>query len=176
MKKISCAAVSALVLLFSVSVSAKEKTKTQRNGNIETVEVKDGDELLYRLVYTYEGDRKVRGEYWEAAPKKKKDKAKPNIFTGTALAVKYEAQLKDANLSDDSGVNLDVEKDGMILKFVKIVRYAKPVPVIARIFEQADANAVVRAGGHPVLTSEAAMQKFLGWFEKSEPAEAPSPV
>lgn len=59
---------------------------------------------------------------------------------------------------------------------VKIVRYAKPVPVIARIFEQADANAVVRAGGHPVLTSEAAMQKFLGWFEKSEPAEAPSPV
>jgi len=50
---------------------------------------------------------------------------------------------------------------------IKVVEHAAPAPVIARIFEEADAREVRRAGGHPVLSSEAAMRKFLDWFEKT---------
>ena len=52
---------------------------------------------------------------------------------------------------------------------VKIVRFAGNVPVVARIFESDDARTVAAAGGIPVLSSEAALEKFLDWFEKTFP-------
>jgi len=50
---------------------------------------------------------------------------------------------------------------------VKIARFAGKVPVVARIFDAGDARAVAEAGGLPVLSSEAALEKFLEWFDKS---------
>ena len=49
---------------------------------------------------------------------------------------------------------------------VKIVRFAGRVPVVARIFEAEDAREVAEAGGFPILSSEAALEKFLDWFDK----------
>ncbi|MEI6033690.1 MAG: cation:proton antiporter [Verrucomicrobiae bacterium] len=54
---------------------------------------------------------------------------------------------------------------------VKIVRFAGAVPVVARIFDAGDARAVQEAGGFPVLTSEAALEKFLEWFDKGHQRE-----
>jgi CPA2 family monovalent cation:H+ antiporter-2 len=52
---------------------------------------------------------------------------------------------------------------------MKIIRFAGDVPVVARIFDAEDAQAVQEAGGFPVLSSEAALEKFLEWFDKSYP-------
>ena len=52
---------------------------------------------------------------------------------------------------------------------MKIIRFAGDVPVVARIFDAEDARAVQEAGGFPVLSSEAALEKFLEWFDKSYP-------
>lgn len=98
---------------------------------------KDNGRVSYKLVYTYdEKNRKIRGEYWECAPAKKDDaKKKTNILAGTAAAKKYEESLSQSKTEDTSGVELDVEKDGFILKNVRIVRYnaqGAPELVMAR--------------------------------------------
>ncbi|MEI6280198.1 MAG: cation:proton antiporter [Verrucomicrobiae bacterium] len=59
---------------------------------------------------------------------------------------------------------------------VKIARFAGEVPVVARIFDAGDARAVEEAGGFPVLSSEAALEKFLEWFDKSHPRPGPTPT
>jgi len=54
---------------------------------------------------------------------------------------------------------------------VKVVQLAEGVPVVARIFEEDDARIVRAAGGHPVLSSEAALEKFLEWFDRGNGAQ-----
>jgi hypothetical protein len=138
MKKYSIAAAAGLFLLTLIvpAYPAKPKLNTQRTGNIETVECTEKDKITYRIVYTYEGDLKVRGEYWEAVdPKKKDEKTKSNIFAGTSFAKKYEAAAANSKTVDNSGVVLNVQKDGLALKFVKIAKYnaqKQPVKVMAR--------------------------------------------
>lgn len=44
---------------------------------------------------------------------------------------------------------------------------ADRVPVLVRVFEQADAKRIEQAGGIPILNSEAAAETFLEWFSKS---------
>ena len=96
--------------------------------------VKDG-KPAYKVIYTYSGKLKIRGEYWEAVDKKEKKKAETNIFAGTAMAKKYEQLLAGKNTIDQANVQLDIEKDGYVLKNVRIVQYndkENPVLVLAR--------------------------------------------
>jgi CPA2 family monovalent cation:H+ antiporter-2 len=48
---------------------------------------------------------------------------------------------------------------------LKVIRYAQGVPVVARVFEEAEARFIERAGGIAILNSEAAIEQFLLWFE-----------
>ncbi len=115
------------MLCAAIFASCAADIRTKKAGNIEVVEQVKGDVVIAKLVYTYEGERRVRGEYWELIdPKDKKDekKSETNIFTGTSIAQKYEASLAGGGAAPDtSGVALNSEKDGYVLKFVKIVKY-----------------------------------------------------
>jgi hypothetical protein len=129
MKALRIFALVAAALLIGVTTvyASKPKVKTTRNGNIETVESENNGKIEYRIIYTYDGTKKIKGEYWEAVePKKKDDKApKSNIFAGTAVAKKYESVLADAKVQDLSGIEIGIEKDGLVLKSVKTARYNK---------------------------------------------------
>jgi len=48
---------------------------------------------------------------------------------------------------------------------LKVIQYAKGVRVVARVFEEADAEVIERAGGVAILNSEAAARQFLAWFD-----------
>jgi len=130
----------ALLLAFIVpSCSSKIQIKKERKDNIEIVTSIKGEKTLYRLIYTYDGNRKIKGEYWESIKKKKKKKkeSKRNILAGTSIAKKFEKHLADRKVIDESDIKLNIEKDGFILKFVKKVIYNKkglPKKVIARGF------------------------------------------
>ena len=56
---------------------------------------------------------------------------------------------------------------------IKVIRYAKGVPVVARVFEDADAELIEREGGTAILNSEAASRQFLSWFENFHKGVAP---
>jgi hypothetical protein len=128
---------AASLLVFS-ACGAKMQMKKQKAGNIETVIAEKGGQVMYKLVYTYEGDKIVSGEYWEpAAPKDKSEKPKPktNIFSNSGFAKGFEKLLTGKKVIDDSDIKLDVEKDSYILKFVKKVKYnaeGLPVKVVER--------------------------------------------
>jgi Kef-type K+ transport system membrane component KefB len=47
---------------------------------------------------------------------------------------------------------------------LKIIRHVRGVRVIARVFEESEARAVERAGGIPILNSEAGATQFFEWF------------
>jgi hypothetical protein len=127
-----------LVPVFAYPFGSKVETSSARDGNIETITAKKDKKPFYRIVYTYdEKNRKVRGEYWAIAETKKKGEKKPqsNILAGTALAKKYEKALADSKTVDQSNVELDIEKDGFVLKNVRIVNYdnnGRPVLIMAR--------------------------------------------
>jgi len=135
--KIICSA--ACISLFFTSVLSAEdpEQRTARTGDIETIDfIKDG-KTVSRIIYTYKGDKIVRGEYWEAPGKKDKKDKKPetNILAGTAVAKKYEALLAEKNVKDESGIILDITKDGFVLKNVRAVTYndkGLPETVISR--------------------------------------------
>ena len=140
MKKSCFFIFTALLTAFiftAFSFLSKPTMKTRKEGNREIIDQSEDGKPVYRLVYTYENGKKIKGEYWEYIdPKKKKDK-KPesNIFSGTAMAKKYEALLSDKKIIDDSGIELNIEKDGFTLKFVKIIKYNSkglPETVITR--------------------------------------------
>lgn len=61
---------------------------------------------------------------------------------------------------------------------LKVIRHAEGVPVVARVFEEAEARFIERAGGIAILNSEAAAEQFLNWFEnfccQPKPASAQS--
>ena len=46
-----------------------------------------------------------------------------------------------------------------------VLRYVKGVPVIARVFEEADAEKIRQAGGVPVMNSMAAADTFMAWMD-----------
>lgn len=48
-----------------------------------------------------------------------------------------------------------------------VMRHAAGVPVVTRVFETSDAEAVAMLGGIPILNSSAAGEAFMEWFEKS---------
>lgn len=47
----------------------------------------------------------------------------------------------------------------------KVLAYAKGVPVLVRVFEDRDAEAIEKLGGIPVSNASAAVEEFLKWFE-----------
>lgn len=51
---------------------------------------------------------------------------------------------------------------------LKVIHFAEGTPVVARVFESTDARRISEAGGYPVLSSEAALKKFLLWFAKTD--------
>ncbi|MFV0416735.1 MAG: hypothetical protein ACK5NG_10260, partial [Chthoniobacterales bacterium] len=57
---------------------------------------------------------------------------------------------------------------------LKIIQMVPDVPVVARVFEEAEAIAIKKAGGIPILNSDAACVTFLEWFENfCPPAQNP---
>lgn len=60
----------------------------------------------------------------------------------------------------------------------RVLRFARKVPTIVRVFETDEAEWIRSRGGTPVLNSEAAVETFMEWYEKSgvdQPHPAPSP-
>jgi Trk K+ transport system NAD-binding subunit len=52
-----------------------------------------------------------------------------------------------------------------------LLRAAEGVPVLVRVFEDADAEWVRSLGGMPILYSEAAAEEFVRWFRKVREGE-----
>ena len=50
----------------------------------------------------------------------------------------------------------------------KVLAFVKEVPVLVRVFEDADAEAIEKLGGIPVSNAGAAVDEFLKWFETAE--------
>jgi len=131
-------AIAVVSFFLSASMPFESKPvvkKTSRTGDIEILEAEKDGKSAYKIIYTYSGKLKVRGEYWEVIDKKNAKKAQSNILAGTAMAKKYEAILAGKKIADQANVQLDIEKDGYVLKNVRIVQYngnGKPVLVMAR--------------------------------------------
>jgi CPA2 family monovalent cation:H+ antiporter-2 len=51
---------------------------------------------------------------------------------------------------------------------IKVLRFAKQVPVVIRVFERTDAERVRALGGIPIVNSIAAADTFVEWFTTSE--------
>lgn len=51
---------------------------------------------------------------------------------------------------------------------LKVLAHVRGVPVLARVFEQEEADQVRAAGGIPIMNSDAAAETFLAWFEKTD--------
>lgn len=49
----------------------------------------------------------------------------------------------------------------------RVLRHVKNVPVVARVFEAAEADRVRQLGGTPILNSMAAADTFIEWFDKT---------
>jgi CPA2 family monovalent cation:H+ antiporter-2 len=51
---------------------------------------------------------------------------------------------------------------------LNVLRHVKDVPVVARVFEEEDAEKIRRAGGVPVMNSMAAADTFMAWVENND--------
>jgi len=49
----------------------------------------------------------------------------------------------------------------------RVLRYVSKMPVVVRVFENADADHVQRQGGIPILNSAAGADAFMEWFDKT---------
>ncbi|QTN31571.1 cation:proton antiporter [Akkermansiaceae bacterium] len=49
-----------------------------------------------------------------------------------------------------------------------VLRHVKGVPVVARVFEEVDAEKIREAGGRPVMNSMAAADTFMAWLENND--------
>lgn len=49
-----------------------------------------------------------------------------------------------------------------------VLRHVQGVPVVARVFEEADAELIRKAGGKPVMNSMAAADTFMAWLENND--------
>lgn len=125
MRRIIAFTAAAVMMALASYNGFADDTKSSRSGNTEVIEQTQKGKVVSRIVYTYEGDRKVRGEYWIPADSKNKNAKKTNIFTGTAVAKHYEKIIADSKIQDDSGIQVNIEKEGFILSSVKTVSYNK---------------------------------------------------
>jgi hypothetical protein len=57
---------------------------------------------------------------------------------------------------------------------VKVLRTARSVPVMVRVFEAAEADQVRKLGGIPILSAQAAADTFMEWFDKACPGRVDS--
>ncbi len=114
--------------------------KKSRTGNTEVQIATESGKPVYKLVYTYDGDKIVKGEYWEAQKKDDKEAAKrTNILSGNAFGKKIEAMLTGEKVIDSSEVVLDAIKDGFVLKSVKMVKYNSrglPIEEVQRSYKK----------------------------------------
>ncbi len=127
----------AALLIGSISCASGPQMTSRMDGNREIIDAVEGGAAKFRLIYTIENGRKVRGEYWEPSAAGKKDVKEPesNILASTAFAKKIDQALAGQKVADDSGIELNQERDGFTLKFVKQVRYNNqglPELVLAR--------------------------------------------
>jgi len=112
------------VSFMLASCASAPVVKKTRVGDTETLIATQDGKPVYKLVYTWQGDKIVRGEYWEAQKKDDKEAAKrSNILSDNAMGKKFEAMLTGEKVIDTSDVVLDVIKDGFVLKSVKAVKY-----------------------------------------------------
>jgi ornithine carbamoyltransferase len=51
---------------------------------------------------------------------------------------------------------------------LNVLRHVKDVPVVARVFEEEDAEKIRQAGGVPVMNSMAAADTFMAWVENND--------
>lgn len=79
-----------------------------------------------------------------------------------------EKLLKKAGARDAELIVCSVPRTADVLK---ILSHCGKTPVIARTFEAMDAEKIRQAGGEPVLNSEAALQAFFEWFDRSIPSK-----
>jgi voltage-gated potassium channel Kch len=79
---------------------------------------------------------------------------------GTDHAVLHAARAREAEVIV-STVRRPSENEALL-------EYVRGVPVIARVFEPADAETIRRMGGTPVLYSEAAADDFMAWIEQAD--------
>lgn len=49
----------------------------------------------------------------------------------------------------------------------RVLHFAREVPIVVRVFEEAEATVVRHLGGIPVLNSQAAAETFMEWFVKT---------
>jgi CPA2 family monovalent cation:H+ antiporter-2 len=59
---------------------------------------------------------------------------------------------------------------------MKVINSVHGVPVVARVFEEFEAAVVRRAGGIPILNSEAATSAFMDWFKNFSSPPNPNAV
>lgn len=117
--------ITAVFVSFTLaSCASAPVVKKMRAGDTETLIATQGGKPVYKLVYTYQGDKIVRGEYYEVPKKDDKEaQNKTNMLSNNAIAKKFEAVITGEKVIDSSDVKLDVLKDGFVLKAVKIVKY-----------------------------------------------------
>ena len=115
------------------SCSAPSPQIVKREGNKETVIFQEDGETSHQLVYTYQDGKKIMGEYWQAIdPESGPDKYKPNKLAKTKFAKIAEQALADSGVEIPDDIELMQVKDGLQLKFVKLVEYdanGRPVTV-----------------------------------------------
>jgi Trk K+ transport system NAD-binding subunit len=51
---------------------------------------------------------------------------------------------------------------------VSMLEHVRGVPVLARVFEEVDAEKIRKAGGVPVMNSMAAADTFMNWLENND--------
>jgi CPA2 family monovalent cation:H+ antiporter-2 len=51
---------------------------------------------------------------------------------------------------------------------LKVLEHVREVPVVARVFEEHEADLIRSAGGIPVLNSQAAAETFIEWFAAND--------
>ncbi len=80
-------------------------------------------------------------------------------------------------IQGDAGVDSVLERAGVadarfivsnlpaVEDHLRVIECARGVPVIARVFEQSDAETIERAGGIPVINALATADAFLLWFD-----------
>ena len=57
-----------------------------------------------------------------------------------------------------------------------VLRLVHGIPILARVFEAADAERVRKLGGIPVLNSSASARRFIDWLDTQEAQKNPTGV
>jgi len=123
-----------LLVFIATSCSTPINRVVKREGDKEYVTVQEDGKIIHQLVYTYRDGKKVMGEYWKAVSEKDgPEKFEPNKLAETEFAKIIEQALADEGIAITNDVELMQVKNGLQLKFVKMVDYdGKGRPVTVR--------------------------------------------